>query len=47
MDGENIPNKITDISYVKNAVEIFKENMINGTSKPETDFERMVSLLRT
>lgn len=47
LDGENIPNKITDISYVKDAVEIFRENMINATPKPENDFERMVNLLRT
>ena len=47
LDGEIIPNKITDISYVKNAIEIFKDNMISVKNKPENDFERMVNLLRT
>lgn len=47
VDGKKFPTIITDLDVVRNAVEIFKSNMIRsqgGSSK--SDFERLAEVLR-
>ena len=42
--GKNIPNQITDLDVVRQAVAIFKQNMI-GEVKETNDFRRIADLL--
>lgn len=47
-NGHNITNKVTDLNIVRQAVEIFKQNMItNVEDNGQDNIRRMMDLLRT
>jgi len=46
LEGKNVANQINDLDVIRNAIEIFKQNMIKGVKTNENDLQRMVNMLR-
>ena len=48
VEGQSFPTIITDLDVVRNAVQIFKANMIREAgSNKKSDFERLAEVLRS
>jgi len=46
VDGNSFSDTITDMNVVKQAVQIFRENMIKSSGDTRSDFERLAEVLR-
>lgn len=47
LEGKNVSNQINDLDDIRNAIEIFKQNMITGVENKESDLQRAFNMLRT
>ena len=46
VEGNSFSDTITDMNVVKQAVQIFRENMIKSSGDTRSDFERLAEVLR-
>lgn len=46
LEGKSVPNQINDLDVIRNAIEIFRQNMIRGVKSTESDLQKALSMLR-